>query len=745
MNKTFKKILALLTTLTMALSLFAVAPVLATEGDITPVALAELRKNTNLIPSNANFDEAQGEGALAGWGLGDEETTIQATITNEKSYSGNYSLRLDNKSAANAYYTRKLTGFKPSTAYIISLMALGIEANNSQIQYEGTQYENTAYAYYYNDPSGSVTNAKKDLFSFRPMASDWTNLWSTFTTSASVNKDTVIGPAFFAEAKDVVFYTDDYYIGELMVAGLKNNTASSSVAIPESGTAELTLSVEAINQLGTNAGLDGTTYSYSLLYPVDGVSINNNKLTVSSDAQAGTISVVAKANPTFAGASAQSDEIKARRRKVIDITLTQATVATTDIYEEVRENTNLFKKAIYVSASNAYGLEAENSLSAFKKKGSAADLSAERSKNQAYNGEWSLLVKSPSEALDYVITEGQGMWKSNKTYVSSFMVLGTEANASLIESEKNREDAYKTKLQAKTASWSYKSNIVTAKGNNSVWIKDISVAPASTSPTPNSPKIEKEKWAMVYGCAEIGDDTGIQLYEFGTGIYDEHGVSGIAEFYADDFYYGELIVANVDVQPSATNVAVPENGNATVTLTATAYNQLGNTEYLALNESAPYTYEILTGPAGVSVDNAGVITVPAGTEAGKVNVKVTANPTFLGADTQTADQKASRVKTVTISVEAPTVFTFSVSSGKVTPTATIEALGSDAKVSCALYKVLENGTKKLMGINSAVLAAGQTRVSLNEITIPTTYDYELKCFMWYKGTMKNVIPAVIWE
>ena len=320
-------------------------------------------------------------------------------------------------------------------------------------------------------------------------------------------------------------------------------------------------------------------------------------------------------------------------------------------YEEVRENTNLFKKATAVKASRAYGLEAEDSFSAFTKMGPAGELSAERSNNQAYNGDWSLLVKSPSEALTYVIAEGQGMWGTNKTYVSSVMVLGTEANASLIESETSREDTYKTKLQAKTASAS-STSAIKAKGNNSVWIKDISVAPASTSATPDDPKIGKESWGMVYSCAEIG---GGDLWSLGTAIYDEHGLSGIAEFYADDFYYGELIVANMDVTADKTEVTVPESGNATVALTATAYNQLGNTEFLALNESAPYTYEILSAPSGVTVSNDGVITVSEYTKVGisgaEVKVKVTANPTFLGADTQTDAQKEPRVKTVTIAVK----------------------------------------------------------------------------------------------
>ena len=97
-------------------------------------------------------------------------------------------------------------------------------------------------------------------------------------------------------------------------------------------------------------------------------------------------------------------------------------------------------------------------------------------------------------------------------------------------------------------------------------------------------------------------------------------------------------------------------------------------------------------------------------------------------------------KDVIIDIIEKPCFEYNATTGVVT--AKVGDLAEDAKAYCAVYRVLDGGARKLMNVESKDVAAGGENVNFTAIATPD-YAYEIKCFMWYEGTMQNVIDAVV--
>lgn len=108
---------------------------------------------------------------------------------------------------------------------------------------------------------------------------------------------------------------------------------------------------------------------------------------------------------------------------------------------------------------------------------------------------------------------------------------------------------------------------------------------------------------------------------------------GTGTFYVDDFYAGELVIADIQIS-GAPEEAI--TAATTVDLNATAVNQLGTT--LGMNHD-PFAWKLVNAPAGVSIDAAsGEVTVAEGVEyTGEVVAEVTTVPK-LGPEAQYATQ-----------------------------------------------------------------------------------------------------------
>ncbi len=323
---------------------------------------------------------------------------------------------------------------------------------------------------------------------------------------------------------------------------------------------------------------------------------------------------------------------------------------TTDIYKIYRDSSNLYKGNTSLEEGSIQdrpeGIDRPDTPAGNwgDWNGNGSDVDVSISTTQAYDGEKSLLVKKKDRGgSQYVAPKAINKVRNGATYVASAMVLGTEANSTTAFNADPAKGAAKQYWQ-EFYLVEYKYGTTTSRLNrNTIKHKDLAQAPlASTSP---QDKLDASEWVML----EYGFTTsGVTDYtEIGYGVVFDGKYS---EVYIDDYYLGELVVANMDVTAEKTEVTIPESGSVTVALTATAYNQLGNTNYLKLDENEPYTYTLDSAPEGVTISE-NIITVPADSKAGEIKVTVTANPTFAGYDTQTDEQKALREKVVTIKVE----------------------------------------------------------------------------------------------
>ncbi|MBQ3553677.1 MAG: hypothetical protein IJA08_03270 [Clostridia bacterium] len=127
------------------------------------------------------------------------------------------------------------------------------------------------------------------------------------------------------------------------------------------------------------------------------------------------------------------------------------------------------------------------------------------------------------------------------------------------------------------------------------------------------------EWQRLTGVTVGAASTGVSITPWGAA----------GTFYVDDFYAGELVVADINIS-GAPEAAITEAG--TVDLDATVVNQMGTTHGIT---HAPVAWRLVNAPAGVSIDADGVVTIAEGIEyTGNVIVEATAVPTFGPADQQ---------------------------------------------------------------------------------------------------------------
>lgn len=121
-------------------------------------------------------------------------------------------------------------------------------------------------------------------------------------------------------------------------------------------------------------------------------------------------------------------------------------------------------------------------------------------------------------------------------------------------------------------------------------------------------------------------------------------------YYMDDFYVGELMVADIDCSKTETEVTIPTKGSIEVELIGTAYNQLGTLDGFT-NGEAPITWSLKAEKQGVYIEGDKLIVTDMASSDTKVKVLATCNPTFMGADTQEDEALlAGRTKTVEITL-----------------------------------------------------------------------------------------------
>lgn len=267
----------------------------------------------------------------------------------------------------------------------------------------------------------------------------------------------------------------------------------------------------------------------------------------------------------------------------------------------------------------------------------------EISGSQVYNGSKSLLIKRPSGTVygNESHFPSAGITRE-KTMVASAMVLGTEANTEACISDPNISASMKLGYYVTEYYNTLPNGNLGQSSGNKVMLRDMLEAPASSV---SDAPVSKEKWKMVhaYGVFPSAAQAATMWYNGAGVVIDGKNV----ELFVDDLYLGELVVAKV-YNTTPETIYIPSERFKTVPLTACAVNQLGNSEYFG--EDSTYTWEAVELPSGVTLEDNNLVLSRIATP-GEAKLKVTFNPSFKGADGQTASQKKGRTAEVKLNIE----------------------------------------------------------------------------------------------
>lgn len=684
-----KKLLSVLLSLVMALQVGAVAlPVYAddiadtetnTETDNLEYKLQAIRNETNLL-ANGNLEEefsVANYPTTGGYSLkyaNYSATAIGYEISDEKYYSEGKSL-FQSKTNGGDERVIATANVRKGATYIASVMALGSEANadhwnNNTLKNNATYQPKIALKIEplaITDGTATWVNSDVEMADVKNVSifpagdfitgTEWKRLHNTVIVKDSAASITALGVSVNVglqcsgqnpDYNYMELYTDDYYLGELMVADIQT-PAIAEIPKPVLGGAAETveLTASAVNQIGTTDGLEDAEFYWSLTAgEVEGVSIEDNVLTVTDEAQGGELSLTVECVPSFTGADDQSEAITRYRTKEVIVTIKELT-------EEEKKaaflkSTNLVDNGdveidmVFDSNSNVAAGAAGQWM--VKENDAEVEITAEQSTNQAYSGTKSVLVKKGGTKSQWgmfspVILKSK--MKANTTYIANLKILGTQKNANEgWATVQHKDTQWENKLNflayADTFSWAFTSPHVYR-------VKELADAPYSNAADQGAP-LDKSYWKDL--TATIKTEGSLKsVYGFGIGTLDYN-----QEFYTDDYYMGELVVYNVENKTSMSSVQIPTGSeNAELELKAEAYNQLGNQIGL---EGSNFEWVIADEDAyGVSIED-GKLIVTNNANVRALNLTATCVPTFLGADTQTEAQKARRTITVPIELTA---------------------------------------------------------------------------------------------
>lgn len=230
------------------------------------------------------------------YGNGDFETGISGwnaagatlSVTTQNPGQGSQSMLIEGSNAGRNWYEN--VTLEAGKKYIASCMVRLKDSGTYQLQnyfaFEGTK------AYYNPVTEKLLDNANVML------TQDWQ---TTLAVLSDIPSTTALKHYFtYWSADDPALVVDDYYIAELLIAGI-NYTGESTVTIPDnvSEVNSINLYAKLSNQLGNAVGLENERVSWSLKEDYQGVSIVDNKLMVDGSAYAGTITLVATCAPNF--------------------------------------------------------------------------------------------------------------------------------------------------------------------------------------------------------------------------------------------------------------------------------------------------------------------------------------------------------------------------------------------------------------------------------------------------------------
>ena len=252
----------------------------------------------NNLFQNGDFEQVDENGSPTGW----FSTSSQALHSAEDAQSGSRSALVAGRGDS-THSGAQYIDLKPNRTYrfsgYVKLAEEVVEGQDGRISVwiQGGRV---------NSPAGDLTNYATSYNAFYMNPNNWININSDFDT----NIDPPEWPAtaymypFPVGSTTLSFYMDNFELYEYVLKEL-NIHGDDTVAAPESGETTIAFRPEALNQYGTNVGLENLEYEWSIDSTAGGVSINNNgELTVSEYAENQTLQLTCKAKEgTVAGST----------------------------------------------------------------------------------------------------------------------------------------------------------------------------------------------------------------------------------------------------------------------------------------------------------------------------------------------------------------------------------------------------------------------------------------------------------
>lgn len=713
----------------------------------------------NLYSSaTANFEG----GSVGDWAVNGGGITLSATDQNP--IQGEYSMKVSagtNPSwFVNTWPETKVTEGK---TYIGSVM-VGLEE---------TSTSNVSLSYYANVHSGggSITRTYYNTSTWVVDSSFGT---VTLKTTEPKHAFMLLKPSatcvprhfFTTWGAQPALLLDDYFLGELavakvLVANEDGQTAEKISATSLTEPKTIQLSAKALNQYGNPAGLEAMTTVSEWRTVGTAISVSENGLvTIPANTPAGTYYVEALMDATATGQGTIKGVFKV---SVAEGSLQSLEVSGPSVIEFDR---NRLGYTVALPATHANGVDtfAMPTVTATPVD-SSHTVSVTYPASVAENAEIAVTVKDADENIVDVYTlklhliggnlYSNGNFENNS--VTPWEGLGTTSLT--ISGQNPIQGDYSLKVSTGTQ-W-YANGKAVENGKTYIAANKVCLETPETTATLDN-WIAKVAGSKTYYNTETwvgGTSSSVNLTSNwqDTFVIYKPTASGVPYHYftnwstnptliLDDYFLGELVVSNIGITNNDGSAlgTMTRPASGTIALKASAVNQYGNPAGL---ENETVTWTVVNAPAGVTINNEGVLTVPDGF-AGDIKVQAMMEPSYEGAE----QDKVKGTATITIVADGICYYKGNaklnaIASGTVESCLTLlDSVGESIDFMVALYEKDTTGTLKLVSVTDPISETISESVyeATQTVTVPSDgKTYVLKSFVWKQDTLQPVMPAEV--
>ena len=320
-------------------------------------------------------------------------------------------------------------------------------------------------------------------------------------------------------------------------------------------------------------------------------------------------------------------------------------------------------------------------------------------------GNYSMNVKYSSPS-SYWYPEPPVTVSANKNYLASSMVRFNEAYAG--------EDATIGEFIQRATGSGFTSILTNNAGTTTNYNADGTITNVDTTITDNwktryTAFVPNEEMTIVYSITDWGTAFNLDV---------------------DEYFLGELVIA--DVEFTADKDVVKSDEAQTVTLSAKAVNNLGNSA--AIKDNCTLSLRLAAdAPEGAAIEN-GVVTIPAGFE-GTITVEAVATPTWENA------VQENFVKQYEIEVGDINISHTAIDGGVNVAVKFVGEAGA-YKLINAVYNVLEGGALELVSATPVDVTKTAGVAYENNVNVNFNANQIVKTFFWKWDSLTPVANAV---